>query len=276
MKKFFAALVSVLSMSSYAQSYMVLNNGIVITTAKDGSAYDLSNFALPKDIQFVGGQFYVHNNKLVTVNEGGLLFVTDVKIKEIDGKGINYLIENKELTTISSQGIVTKLKNDAFKKAEKFGGTFFITNVDEKKKLADLYTVGANGLYTKIDSNIVNASDISLLGGNYFFVKGVPYTVAKDGLVWVKSDFSVPSVKHLGGNFFIDSTDALYTVADKGYLIIPTDLPVEFKIANVVKVGSNYMLDNENRLFTVDENGNVFYKSFAEHDLKKVKILSTK
>jgi len=275
MKKFFATALAVLSMNSFAQSYMVLDNGIVLTTTKTGDVNDLSNFALPRDVRISGGQFFVQHDKLVTVNNSGL-FTTDLTVRSFKGKGMNYIIDGSQLITISAEGFYTKLKDDAFKKSDRFGGVFFTANNDEKKKTADLYTVGANGLYTKIMLDGFNAFDITLMGGNYFFVKGVPYTVATTGFIYPKTDFNIPSVKMMGGNFFIDKENTLYTVAESGFLILPVVLPAELKISEITKVGANYMLDNENRLFTVDHQGNVQFKLVPGHDLKKVKLLSTK
>jgi hypothetical protein len=80
-------------------------------------------------------------------------------------------------------------------------------------------------------------------------------------------------IKKSGGNYFIDSSDIIYTVSAEGFLYTPA-LPSYLKIDSVTKLGQNYFLDQEGRLYTVDSQGIINERIIKSHDLKDVKILS--
>lgn len=277
MKKLLLAALALSSLNSFAQSYLVLNNGVVLTTSKAGEVKDLIwSFALPKDVSVAGGQFYVNQGKLVTINDEGFFYSSDVKVKSVDGKGMNYFITRDEITTINAKGIISKFKNKEFRDAERFGGKFFISNVDNKKKTADLFTVNDKGFYSKLSVQGLNPYNVVYLGGNYFFDNGIPYTVSNEGLVFAKNDFRISGIKMTGGNFFIDNKDTLYTISEEGFLYVAAVMPEGFKIVDVVKTGSNYMLDKDSQMFLVNAKGEVVANKLTTHDLTKAKILSSK
>lgn len=277
MKRLLIAGAAFLSLNAFSQSYMVLNNGVTLTTDKAGLVYDFDNFILPYKISISGGMFLVEDEKLATVDEKGFFYRKDMKVKKIKGKGFNYLLDDSSnLLSIDSQGFFYKFDKDSpFKKPIAFGGNF-LTVSNDKKKSVDLYTVNNKGLYFNPAIPGLNAAEILPTPGNYFMTKsGGVYTVARDGLVYSKTgQYKIGPVKKAGGNFFIDSANFLFTVTDAGFLMVPI-LPAGLVVANIAKVGANFMIDNDGKLFVVDAvTGLISERMVKEHDLRSTKILS--
>ncbi|MES2529077.1 MAG: hypothetical protein V4598_18465 [Bdellovibrionota bacterium] len=275
MKKFIALGLLLGSLSASAQSYLVLNNGILLTTDKAGFLYDFGHFVIPYEVKINGGQFLVEKKTLMTIDENGYKYDKDEKIEKIKGKGNNYVLNDKnELITVGANGYYFKYdKDDALKRVEKFGGNFFVGK-DEKKKNSLLYTLNSTGNYFNIALPELNPAEISVLGGTYFMTtRGVYFTIDAKGFVYPKADVKAGAPRKIGGNFVIDNMGKLFTVSESGIFANPV-LPTTLNIANISKVGANYMLDNDGKLFVVDKNGNVFERSVNSHDLRNVKVLS--
>lgn len=277
MKKLLVAGLTLLSLNSFAQSYMVLSNGITLTLDKAGFVYDFNHFFLPYQVQVNGGQFLVADEKLSTVDSAGFLYKKSLTVEEVKGKGLNYFINDENhLYTIDEKGFFFKFDKDkaAFKKASSFGGNFFIVKEDEKKKLASLYTLNTKGNYFKMAVQGLNPMDITTVGGTWFINKaGVVHTVSKDGNVFAKPEVKVGAIVRKGGNFLIDDTNKIFTVSEDGFLVLP-GLPMSFNVSNIVKVGANYLIDTDGKVFSVDAAGNVLERTINEHDVRNVKILS--
>ncbi len=277
MKKFLVAGMMLASMNVFSQSYLILNNGITLTTDNAGFIYDFGHFRVPYKVTLNGGQFLVENQKLSTVDTAGFLYEKTLKIEKVKGKGLNYFInDNNNLFTIDSKGFFYEYDKDAknvFKKAIGHGGNFFTVKPDDKKTIVDLYTINTTGNYFKINVDGLNPADIATIGGTFFQTKaGVVHTVSKDGFVYAKPEVKVGAIKKAGGNFMIDSANLLFTVSEEGFLMLPV-LPANIKVADIQKVGANYMLDSEGRLFIVDKAGNLVERTI-NHDLRNTKILS--
>lgn len=274
MKKFLLAGVALLSMNAFSQSYLVLNNGITLTTDKAGFVYDFGHFRAPYKVTLNGGQFLVEDKKLSTVDTAGFLYEKSLKVEKVKGKGLNYFInDDNKIITIDSKGFFYELEDKAFKKAVAFGGNFFLVKPDDKKAIVDLYTVNEKGNYFKMNVAGLNPFDIITIGGSFFQTRnGATYTVSKDGLVFAKTEQKVGAVKKAGGNFFVDAAGLLFTVSEEGFLMLPV-LPANIKVADIQKVGANYMIDSEGRIFVVDKVGNITERTI-NHDLRNAKILS--
>lgn len=274
MKKFIAAGLMLASVSAFSQSYLILNNGITLTTDKSGFLYDFGHFLLPNQVTVNGGQFLVADDKLSTVDEKGFFYDKDLKLKKIKGKGLNYLINNdNDLVTVDTKGFYYKFEDKAFKKVISFGGNYFLVKPEDKKPQVDLYTVNSSGNFTKIAVPGLDPADINVFGGKYFQTRaGVTYTVSKDGFVFSKSNVKAKAIRKAGGNFFIDADNFLYTVSDDGLLVLPI-LPLNIRVATITKIGANYLLDSEGKAFVVDKSGVIFERK-VNHDLRNTKILS--
>ncbi|MCM2351170.1 MAG: hypothetical protein NDI69_14210 [Bacteriovoracaceae bacterium] len=276
MKKFLFASLMLASVSAFSQSYLVLNNGVTLTTDKAGFIYDFGHFRIPYKVTISGGNFFVSDKVLSTVDNQGFLYEKDIKVDEINGKGLNYFIDDSEhLFTIDEQGIVYEYEEDSsiFRKVISYGGNFF-TAKGEKKKI-DLYTVSNTGNYFKMAVEGLNPAEIEKVGGKYFQTKsGLVYTVSKEGFVYPKNTMTTGQIKRIGGNFFIDSNHFIYTVSEDGVLKLPI-LPAELVVSDLIKLGSNYMIDSEGRIFVVDHLGDMYERTVAvKHDLRKSKIIS--
>lgn len=276
MKKILATGLTLLSMNVFSQSYLVLNNGITLTTDNAGFIYDFGHFRMPTKITANGGQFLIEEKKLSTVDTAGFLYQKDMKVSKIKGKGLNFFInDDNHLFTIDTKGFTFEYDKDdkIFKKAVGYGGNFFTVKLDDKKPVVDLYTVNNKGNYFKITLPELNPADISSFGGTFFQTKnGVTYTVSKDGFVFSKKDQKVSSIKKAGGNFFIDSANLLFTVSEEGFLMLPI-LPANIQVADIKSIGSNYMIDSQGRIFIVDKAGNIVERTI-NHDLRNSKVLS--
>lgn len=276
MKKLITLGAMLLSASSFAQSYLVLGNGVTLTTDKAGFVYDFGNFVMPYKVTVNGGQFLVEEDKLSTVDQGGFLYNKDLKVKKVKGKGANYLItSDNNLVTVDGKGFYYTFDKDSsvFKRANVFGGNFFTASPVSRKSGTELYTVNSNGNYFKMDVAGLDPYAITAAGGSYFQVSnGLVYTVNKDGFVFAKKDLKVGMITKKGGNYFIDINNKLFTVTDEGILIAPV-LPANIVISKMVKFGSNYMIDRNGKIFVIDSKG-VIYERAINHDLNSVKVLS--
>lgn len=277
MKKYFLAFLATMSLSAFAQSFIIMDNGITITMDRSGFVYDFGNYAFPQKISLKGGNFFVEENGvLATVDEKGALFRKYEVIPEaILGKGLNYFLsEAGELYTINRQGIVTITVNEEFKKATNFGGNFFAVTTDPEKKLMDLYTVNLDGKVIKTEISNFKAKDIVIFGGSYFMTnRGLVYTVTAEGAAVPSYESRVGVIQKRGGNYFIDSSGMFYTINDAGSLIMPA-LPMNLKLSSITKFGSNYFIDLSGRLFVVDKDGNVFERIMRDHDFRNARIIS--
>ena len=277
MKKLFILAAMSFSLSSLAQSYMILGSGVVLTVDKQGQVFDLSHFVLPYKVTLTGGQYLAEDERYITIDEKGFLYRKEEKTpKNILGKGLNYILTEKgRLTTIDDAGFFYEYdKESLFKKARSFGGNFFLVDTDEKKGLVDLYTINSKGNFFKMNVPGLNPANIKTVGGRYFqSLGGVISTVSKDGFVFNKPEIKVAAIKKMGGNFFIDGNHLIYTVSEDGLLLLPL-IPNGLDISTVTKLGNNYFIDSRGKLFTIDNLGQIQEREIKSHDLNDVKILA--
>jgi hypothetical protein len=270
MKKLILASLALLSLNSFSQSYFVLENGITLTTDKNGFVYDFNHYTPVNRVTIKGGQYLVEDaNVIVTVDDKGALYRKyEILPKQVIGKGMNYFIgDNGYIYTIDHLGYVHIVEDDAkMLNVTKFGGNFFIVNSDE------LFTVNLEGSYEKVQVEGLRPADILSFGGNYFMTnRGVLYTVAANGKV-KRANERVGIIVKKGGNYFVDTAGAFYTVAEDGTLKLP-GMPISLRIQAMSKLGANYFVDSTGKLFTVDKDGNIFER-WTSHDLKTTKIIS--
>lgn len=265
-----------LSLNAYSQSYLILGNGVTLTTDNEGNIYDFNQFRAPYKVSINGGQFHVEDKKLSTVDLSGFLYEKDYKVDKIKGKGLNFFVKSDyRLVTIDSQGFYYDYGKDEklFRKAINYGGNFFLIKPNSRKPQVDLYTVNDKGNYYKMDVEGLNPADIVRVGGRFFQTKdGVTYTVSREGYVYSKAEIPAEAIVKAGGNYFIDSMNRIYTVTDDGLLILPI-LPANLVVSDIQNLGSNYMIDSEGRIFTVDSKGNMSERT-VNHDLINSKVLS--
>lgn len=277
MKKFLLASLALLSLSVSAQSYMVMDNGMILTVDKAGFVYDIGQYAYPQKISLKGGQWFVEENGVIaTVDEAGMFFRKyEVIPSAIKGKGINYFVsEEGSLFTIDSKGIVKIVENEIFKTAANFGGNFFTVLVDEEKKEFDLYVIDKNGAVTKAEGENLKVKDIVAFGGNYFMTnRGIVYTVSSEGKVIPNYEIRAGIMMKKGGNFFTDSSGLIFTIAQDGTLKMPA-LPMNLRISTINKMGANYFIDQTGRMFAVDQDGNVFERIMRDHDFRNARVIS--
>lgn len=277
MKKLILALLTTLSFSAFSQSYIVMDNGIVITTDTNGFSYDFGHYAFPQKVTLKGGQYFVEEGGiLATIDEGGLLFRKYELIPEkIKGKGMNYFISDEGfIYTIDKKGYVKVTESEVYKNAVNFGGNYFTVALDAEKTMMELYVVTGDGLVVKAENPALKIKDIISFGGTYFMNnRGVVFTVAQNGTVAAKDELRVGILTKKGGNYFTDSSNYFFTVAANGDLIMP-GLPMNLKVSSILKLGSNYFIDQTGKFFTVDKNGQVFEKVMRDHDFRLAKIIS--
>jgi hypothetical protein len=280
MKKFLLLTgFALMSLKSQAQSYLILSNGITLTTDRSAFIYDFANFQLPYKVSHKGGNYFISDKKLKTIDSRGFLFeksLKDSKLEKIKARGGNFFInDDYHLFTIDADGFVYQYENDdkGFKRAFLFGGNYFVSRSDDRRSIPELYTINHKGNYFKISLDGLNPADIIAFPGNYFQTKaGETFTISKEGFVFGKSEIKVAHIIKGGGNYLIDANNLLYTVSEQGHLLLPS-LPLHLKISELKSFGANYMIDGEGRIFIVDKDGSIIERS-TDHDLRNSKILS--
>lgn len=276
MKRFWLAALATLSFNAFSQSYIIMDNGITITTDNSGYVYDFGHYAFPQKVTLKGGQYFVEEGTiLATIDENGLFFRKYEMIPEkIKGKGINYFLsEEGALYSIDKKGYVKVTENELFKRAMNFGGNYFTVS-DPSTQALDLYVVDGAGVATKADASSLKVKDIIAFGGSYIMNnRGVVFTIASNGVVAAQDDVRVGIITKKGGNFFTDSSGYLYTVSEQGTLKMPA-LPLALRVSSIHKLGSNYFIDLSGKLFVVDKEGNIFERFMRDHDFKNAKVIS--
>lgn len=277
MKKLLLATLAALSFNAFSQSYLIMDNGIVLTTDSSGFSYDFGHYAFPQKVTLKGGQYFVEEgNILVTIDENGLLFRKYELIPEtILGKGINYFLSGEGfLYAIDKKGYVKVSESELYKNAVKFGGNYFTVATDPEKTEFDLYVVTSEGQVVKPDVPSLKVKDIITFGGNYFMTnRGIVFTVSSAGEVVPMDHMRVGIISKKGGNFFADSSGYFYTVSESGELNMPA-LPVNMRVGTVLKLGSNYFIDQSGKFYVVDKHGKVFERVMRDHDFRLAKVIS--
>lgn len=276
--KFFLILISlILGPQAFSQSFLIMDNGIILTTDRAGFAYDFGHYAYPQRISLKGGQYFVEeDNILVTIDEYGYLYRKYESIPQnILGKGINYFISSDGLLySIDAQGKLKVSEIQEFKAAKNFGGTFFTVQPKETEELFDLYSVSRNGKIQKYDLGPFKKKEIVSFGGNYFMnQRGFVFTISSQGDITQQENVNVGLIVKKGGNYFIDSSNFFYSVTETGELKLP-DLPLNLRVSSILKFGTNYFIDQSGKFYTVDKDGNVAEKIMADHDFKQARIIS--
>ena len=276
MKKFLLLVIATLSLNAFSQSYVVMDNGITLTTDTSGFAYDFGHYAFPQKIILKGGQYFVEEGGiLATIDENGLLYRKYELIPEkIKGKGINYFMSDEGfLYTVDKKGVVKVTESEMYKNTVNFGGNYF-TVVNADKTLVELYVVTGEGLVVKPEVPSLKMKDVVSFGGTYIMNnRGIVFTIAANGTVTPKDEVRVGVLAKKGGNYFTDSSGLFFTVSEAGDLLMPA-LPINMKIPTVQRLGSNYFIDQSGKFFLVDKNGHVFERVFRDHDFRLAKVIS--
>lgn len=280
MKLFLFLLIITTSINAFCQSYLIMENGMIITTDKNGFVYDLGHYAYPHKVNMRGGLYFVEEGKiLATVDENGLLFrkYEDVPQK-ILGRGTNYFLsENGELFTINQRGQLRTFNSTIFQNAENFGGNYFtVSKFDETQtnKMIDLMVVNSSGDVLKVEIPELATQNIVFFGGSYFMTnKGIVFTVSEDGRVLEQKNHRVGLIQKKGGNFFVDSSGYFYTVSEQGELLVP-ELPYSMKTSTILRLGSHYFIDQSGKFFVITREGRVLERTLQDHDFKTAYIIS--
>jgi hypothetical protein len=266
-----------LSLHAFSQSYLIMDNGIVVTTDTSGYVYDFGHYAYPSKVTLKGGQYFVEEGSiLATIDENGLLFRKYELVPEkILGKGINYFLsEEGFLYMIDKAGVVKVTESESFKSALNFGGNYFSVATEADKTLVDIYVVTSDGLVKKAEIPSFKTKDIVAYGGTYFMTnRGIIFTIADSGVVASKETHRVGLLQKRGGNYFIDSSGFFFSVTQTGNLLAPA-LPASLRVNAIQRLGSNYFIDQQGRLFVVEKNGQVYERVMRDNDFRQAKVIS--
>ena len=103
--------------------------------------------------------------------------------------------------------------------------------------------------------------------------RGVVHTINSWGEVTAQAEKRVGLIERRGGNFFTDSSNFIYTIAENGELVTPA-LPLTLTVSNIVKNAANYFVDLQGRLFIVNDKGEIYHKTLGEFDFKNIAVTS--
>jgi len=278
MKKLLALGLLIAATNVFSQSYVILSNGITLTTDNNGFVYDKDHFYLPYKVNFTGGMFFVADGKLVTVDAKGALYEKkDIEVKKLQGQGNNFFIDSSsDLITIDAKGFFYRYDKESkiFRRAFAYGGNYFLVRPKLRNPLTEIYTINENGNYAKINVNGLNPAEIKFIGGTYFqTIDGVVYTVSKEGFIFAKPEMKVGTIEKFGGNFFITDKNLIYTVSEEGFLLMPA-IPKTFNASKVTELSSHYMLDSDGKMFIVTKTGSIVEAKVVGHDLRNAKLTS--
>ena len=276
MKSLLLTILITLSVDTFSQSYLIMDNGIVITTDTNGFSYDFGHYAFPQKVTLKGGQYFVEEgNILATIDENGLLFRKyEIIPEKIRGKGINYFISfDGVFYAIDKKGYLKVTESDLYTHALNFGGNYF-TVLNPETNDVDLFVVNSDGVVVKPEVPSLKVRDIVSFGGTYFMNnRGIIFTVSSDGQVTQRDEYRVGILQKKGGNFFLDSSGIFYSVSESGELKMPP-LPLSMKAGGILKLGSNYFIDQSGKFFIIDKNGFIYERAMRDHDFRLAKIIS--
>ncbi len=276
MKFLLLTILITLSVDTFSQSYLIMDNGIVITTDTNGFSYDFGHYAFPQKVTLKGGQYFVEEgNILATIDENGLLFRKyEIIPEKIRGKGINYFISfDGVFYAIDKKGYLKVTESDLYRHALNFGGNYF-TVLNPETNDVELFVVNSEGVVVRPEIPSLKVRDIVSFGGTYFMNnRGIIYTVSSDGQVTQRDEHRVGILQKRGGNFFLDSSGFFYSVTESGELKMPP-LPLSMKAGGILKLGSNYFIDQNGKFFIIDKNGFIYEREMRDHDFRLTKIIS--
>jgi hypothetical protein len=277
MKNLIIAAIAMMSLNAFAQSYVIMSDGIVITLDRDANTFDGHNNTEIENISLKGGQFFVEGSNIITtIDDKGNLFRKFLAIPAgILGKGASYFVsEAGELFTINRMGFVTVTSDELYQSASTFGGNYFFTGTDSLLAQASLFTITADGAAVHTEVPGLHESEITIFGGNYFITnKGALYTISSEGVVTKRPEAMMSVIDKVGGNFFLTAENNLYTIAANGDLVLP-GFSTTLRLKTITKLGSNFFIDLSGRLWGVDTAGNVFERVMTEYDFRDATVIS--
>ncbi len=275
MKLLLIFFTSICALKVYSQSYLVFDNGTVITIDSKGYVYDLGHYAIPQKINLRGARYFFEENKIIsTVSEEGFLFQKfEMLPDKIIGKGQNYFLGAEGfLYIIDKKGTVTIQGGEDFKEAKFFGGRFFFLPLKDNPEEISINFISDEGEIKLLPLPTLRSDDIADVGGNYFInSKGELIVISQNGEIKLNPNIKVGVLEKKGGNYFIDSSSNLFTISSNGEVHLP-ELPYGLKTQMISKLGANYFLDTNARLFVIDNEGEIHERFIDDQDLRKIRV----
>lgn len=273
MKKLLLGAMFFLSVDAYSQSYVVLNTGVTLTTDSNGFVYDFNHFVLPYKVKGRGGNFLIEDKNIVTVDSNGFLYKKEINVKKIKGSGLNYFISDSgffsssKLYTVDAEGFHYELSPEGYSlKDVKIFGGNYFV------RDGDMTVIRRDGTFKIIRLEGIDLNKIQSFPGTYFISEiGQFFTITDDGRIKT-SPKNFNEIKKAGGNYFIDDKDWIHTIAQDGSLITPI-LPIGFDVQKLKSFGANYVIDENNNIFTIDAAGNINQR-FVDLDISRSRIFS--
>jgi hypothetical protein len=267
----------IVSFSVWSQSYLIMENGLILTTDEEGFLYDLGLFTYPHKVTLRGGNYFIEEGRvLATINDAGQLKRKLEKLPQTFlGRGMNYFISPAgEVYTIDSNGELHYFQKDQFKNVTHFGGTYFFVTNDSDPDQVDVYVIRRDGEIIKADLGTIPKNEIASLGGMYFMKKdGSLISFGENSQVNYLNNTRVGLLERRGGNFLIDSSLFIYAFNKEGEIKLPA-LPSSLKISSVYKNGTNYFVDESGRFYIVNKAGEVLERFLEDQDFLKIRIYS--
>lgn len=265
------------TLSSFAQSYLIFDNGTVITLDREGFIYDLGHYVFPNKVSFNRGHYYFEDNKILTTigSDGTLYRKFEILPEVIKVSGSNYFISEKgELFTVDYKGQLKVITYEALLQVKHFGGNYFFVPNEMDSNLLDLFVVNLDGVLLKIETDPIQASSISQIGGQYFMLSnGDLYTVGASGELVKNTEYRVGVIVKDGGNYFVDSSGTIFTISIIGELKIPS-VPFAFRTQLISRFGSQFFIDSGNNFYVVDSFGSIHQREIVDQNIQELRHFS--
>jgi hypothetical protein len=196
--------------------YLVEESNVLVTVNQQGELFRKYEI-IPKNVLGKGMNYIIgEDGSIITIDLNGEAYLVerDEKLKDATKFGGNFFVINEEIYTVNFAGEYRPVDNEGPKTEDILilGGNYFMTN------RGVLYTVSQEG---KIESHPhIRVGIIAKKGGNYFVdSSGLFYSISKDGTL-ILPDLPVNlrphAITRLGSNYLMDGSGKLFTVDAEG------------------------------------------------------------
>ncbi len=229
MKMTLASLLLFGALQASAQSFLVENDGTLLTIDRKGFLYDLGHSVDPDDVGIRGKNWFDNKGVITTIDMNGLVHAKpEIRLPRLRVSGGHWAIGSRgEFVVFASNG--------------------FVYNYDDSLQMfrrGQVLSSGHNWIVLREGSRgPIQLVTVDVIDGRYFVA--TPESLQQRGL-------NVRNIRVSGGNWFIDSTGVLHAVTRNGGVM---SHPEHGNFMRLVSNGGNFFIDSANMTRVVMDNG---------------------